>query len=432
MTTVPEAIRIGIWCAYGETLVAADGIGVFVHQLARGLAGLDEAGTVVLAVHAGDESAVAETVAVGEGRIATATVHRFTCAARWRVKWLQSRQRRLCAAIAAGSTAPNLLVQRQRNEARLDRMFSRQRLTMPAETGACDVWLLPHVDVYRPFDVPTVVVVHDMVPLHFADVIPARKIGAFHRHCQRLVERSALVGTMSRTIRDVDVVGMLGCPPEKVCVVPGAIPTDFGALLARDELVRRYPVAGRPYLLYPAGYRSYKNHRILVESLARLHAQGHTELNLVFTGFAGMPHDLAQQISAAGLTNQVHVLGVVERAELAGLYQQAAATVVPSLYEQGSYPVLEAIHWGCPAAASDIPALREYLEPLRGTVPLFDPHDPASIAATIQEMLGERSRLVGTQQAALKMLGRRTWEDVAAEWVDVFAAAMSLSPLAKS
>ena len=42
MTTVPVAVRIGIWCAYGETLVASDGIGVFVHQLARGLAGLDE------------------------------------------------------------------------------------------------------------------------------------------------------------------------------------------------------------------------------------------------------------------------------------------------------------------------------------------------------------------------------------------------------
>ena len=424
-------MRIGIWCAYAETLAPSAGIGVFVHNLARGLGKIEGVKDIVLAVHAGDESVVGETVALGQGRFSTAAVQKLPRRFRWRVKWLRARQRRLCHRIAAGHDSVRLRSQLDSNEARLDQLYAAQQISMPPGVEACDVWLLPHVDVYRRLDAPTVVVVHDMVPLHFPGVIREKQLEAFRRHCQRLVDLATIVGTMSKTICQVDIVGLLGCSPEKVRIVPGAIPADFGTPLARDELVRRYPVAGRPYLLYPAGYRPYKNHRILVESLARLHAQGHTDLNLVFTGFAGMPQELAQQISAVGLTNQVHVLGVVERPELAGLYQQAAATVVPSLYEQGSYPVLEAIHWGCPAAASDIPALREYLEPLRGTVPLFDPHDPASIAATIQDMLDERSRLVGTQQAALKMLGRRTWEDVAAEWVEVFAAAMTSSPVAK-
>ena len=130
----------------------------------------------------------------------------------------------------------------------------------------------------------------------------------------------------------------------------GSIPTDFVKPVSRDELLRQYPAVGRPYLLYPAGYRSYKNHSVLIDALARLHAEGHSDLDLVFTGFNGMPDELARQISSLNLNGRVHALGVVKRSELAGLYQQAAITVVPSVYEQGSYPIVEAIHWGCPAS----------------------------------------------------------------------------------
>ena len=170
--------------------------------------------------------------------------------------------------------------------------------------------------------------------LHFHDVIQ-KKVESFQASLSAISQpRGTLVGTMSQTIRDVDIVGLLGCPPEKVRVVRGSIPTDFVKPVSRDELLRQYPVVGRPYLLYPAGYRCYHVLGILVDTLARLHAESHSDLDLVFTGFNGMPDELARQISSLNLNGRVHALGVVKRSELAGLYQQAAITVVPSLYEQ--------------------------------------------------------------------------------------------------
>ena len=420
-------MKIGIWCAYDETLGMHQGIGVFVHNLVRELAKLDEVESIVLVVHAGTESVMEETLLLGEGRILTAAVQKFPWLMRLRLKWRLKRQRRLCNRIAAGGNSRSNLLRREKNEAHLDQLYSSQQIDMPSNVDSCDIWLLPHTGVYRQFDSPTVAVVHDMVTLHFHDVIQKKRIESFRRHCERLVNRATLVGTMSQTIRDVDIVGLLGCPPEKVRVVRGSIPTDFVKPVSRDELLRQYPVVGRPYLLYPAGYRSYKNHSVLIDALARLHAEGHSDLDLVFTGFNGMPDELARQISSLNLNGRVHALGVVKRSELAGLYQQAAITVVPSLYEQGSYPIVEAIHWGCPAACSGITALREYLEPLDSTVPFFDPRSTADLCKVVIEVLTDRVNTVSIQQAALKHMSERTWQAVAEDWRNVLQEAIQRS-----
>ena len=420
-------MKIGIWCAYSETLTPNAGIGVFVHNLARGLAKLAEVENIVLAIHAGDESLVGETLSIGEGNISTAAVKKLPWLARFKSKRLMKRQRRICDRIAAGENSQSNLIRRDKNEAHLDQLFSSQRVNMPPKIDSCDVWILPHVAVYRRFDSPTIPIVHDMVPLHFHDVIKKKKLESFRRHCQRLVDHATLVGTMSKTIQDIDIVGLLGCPPEKVRIVTGAIPTNFGKPLSRDELLRQFPVAGRPYILYPAGYRSYKNHGVLIEALAQLHAEGHPDLDLVFTGFTGMPNELARQIASVNLSGRVHAVGVVKRSELAGLYQQAAVTVVPSLYEQGSYPIVEAIHWGCPAACSGIAALREYLEPLDNTVPFFDPRSAAELCRVVIGVLSDRTNTVSIQQAALKHMSKRTWQVVAEDWRNVLLEAIQRS-----
>lgn len=107
-------MRIGIWCACAEILAPSAGIGVFVHNLARGLGKIEGFDSIVLAVHAGDESVVRETVAMGQGRFSTAAVEELPWRFRWRVKWLRARQRRLCNRIAAGHDSARLRSKREK------------------------------------------------------------------------------------------------------------------------------------------------------------------------------------------------------------------------------------------------------------------------------------------------------------------------------
>lgn len=415
-------MRIGIWCGYGHTLVPTEGIGVFTHALARGFARLAGVEDVMMVVHAGDEPLVAETVAAGAGRIHLASLQRQAWIDRWRWKALRRRHRRVCDRRAADGDRDALGAELDKVERAIDRLFSRQRMEEPADLRTRDVWLLPHVAVERRLAAPTVVVVHDMVPLHFSGVIKDADLESFRRRSSRIAHEAALVGTMSRTIRDVDIVGLLGCRPEKVRVVLPATPDDLGTPASRDAVVQAIPAAARPFLLYPAALRPYKNHARLIEALAILRKQRHPDLELVFTGFTPLPPELASRAARLGLVSAVHAVGKVDRPVLARLYRDALATVVPSLYEQGSFPVLEAIGCGCPAMVSDIPAFREAFVAFGGAMPMFDPLSPQSMASAVTTVLADREGVMRRQAALLPI---RSWDDAASDWLAVLREAVS-------
>ncbi|NBP51814.1 MAG: hypothetical protein EBU70_11695, partial [Actinobacteria bacterium] len=278
-------MRIGIWCAYGKTLEATDGIGVFVHNLARGLVEIDAVERVELLVHAGDEPLVADSVTAGSGRVGTIALQRLRLVDRWR--WGREVSRRLAI------------------ERAIRGIFGGQRVSEPHAFEACDVWLLPHVAVERRFRAASVVVVHDMVPLHFDGVVKRSDLASFRRRSCSAVEDATLVGTMSRTIRDADVVGLLGCDPAKVRVVPPATPMEIGEAEEEPSPAIR-AATSRPFLLYPAAFRPYKNHATLLAALAELSRRGRTDLGLVFTGSGAVPSEFEPLVSQLGLRGRVH------------------------------------------------------------------------------------------------------------------------------
>lgn len=415
-------MRIGIWASYGSTLLPTEGIGVFTHALARGFAASPGVMDVQLVIQAGDAPLVGETVAAGRGRIHVAELLRQPRLDRWRWKVLRRRHRRLCDRLARADDEC-LASRRDGVERAVDALFARQVMKEPGGVAPRDVWLLPHVAVERPFAAPTVVLVHDMAPLRFPGLVKAADRESFRRRGQRIVREAALVGTMSRTIRDDDIVGLLGCQAAKVRVVPPATPDDLGSPADREALLAAVPAAARPFLLYPAAWRPYKNHAALVAALADMRRHGRSDMQLICTGFGPLPAELAGHVARLGLTGAVHAVGSVERPVLAALYHAAAATVVPSLYEQGSFPVWEAIRCGCPVACSDLPALRESFAALGGAVPFFDPRSPSAIAAAVTALLLDRDGVRRRQQQAAAALPARTWLDVASDWLAVLREA---------
>ena len=436
-------MKVGIWCAYGKTLTVTDGIGVFAHGLAKYLALSPRVNAVVLAIHAGDESQVAATVAAGAGKIRSVSLETLPLVPRWRRKVLRWRHRRLSQQYArrGDSGGQNGDVWEGRLEASLAKTEAETAavlagqaasdprvLAMPGE-GGCDVWVLPHVSVERGFSSATVVLIHDMVPLRERGLIKPHDLASFRRRSQAIAERSTLIGCMSESIRDSDLVGLLGCPLEKIRVVRPAVPDDIGFAATDDEPACRdtsEPPAGKepPYLLYPAAFRPYKNHELLIDALPLLDRLGIPPLQLLLTGEPPLPRQLQEQAAAAGVRDRVHVVGRVDRARLEQLYRGAAATVVPSRHEQGSFPVLEALACGCPVAVSDIPSLREAFAPLGAAMPFFDPASPASLAETLAAMLRDPEAVCQAQAAGFERLRSRSWSEAAEEWIDVLAEAI--------
>jgi glycosyltransferase involved in cell wall biosynthesis len=432
-------MRIGIWCDYGFTLEPSEGIGVFVDNLARGLVRADPSCQVVLKAHQGQERVLDSTVAGG--------LNRISVIAGPRMSRLRRRVVRNCKKIRRALNQPT----RKRPLAfHIDQLGKRivEHLIAPstaelnAHIDSCDVWLLPYVGCEQDFSRPTVVAIHDLVCYHFPDMMQPAKLAALKRLIDRVSNRATLAACMSEFICKHDLIGTLDLPINRVRVIKAAVPDDFGMGQAQPMPGDAAPVinaphaslkgllpfpAETPFLFYPAAFRTYKNHRCLVDALHLIKQRSNVAWKLVFTGIHRCPKPLEAQIARLGLKNDVVVLKKVSRAALEQLYRSAFATVVPSLYEQGSFPIMEALHCHCPVAASDIPALREQFADMRGSMFFFDPHSPATLVPVIESIWNDRASVIESQARGFSSLRQNTWEKSAQEWLLIFREAIELS-----
>jgi glycosyltransferase involved in cell wall biosynthesis len=158
----------------------------------------------------------------------------------------------------------------------------------------------------------------------------------------------------------------LGLDPARVHVVHSGV--DHERFRPGDE-------QREPFLLYPARPWPHKNHARLYEAFAQLR-QRRPGLRLVLTGGGDF----------GALPDGAELRGLVSDEELASLYRRASALVFPSLYEGFGQPPLEAMASGCPVASSNAAALPEIVG---DAARLFDPLDPAAIAAAVDDVLDD-------------------------------------------
>jgi glycosyltransferase involved in cell wall biosynthesis len=240
--------------------------------------------------------------------------------------------------------------------------------------------------------VPVVVTVHDLAVL--------RHPGTFNpwtrRYSRFAVPRVARAARRLIAVSEFtrgEIVELLGVPAERIRVIPNAVGEPF---------VPDGPAADGDYVLAVGTLEPRKNLGLAQQAAGR---RG-VELRVVGArGWGGVDVD--------------GWLGRVSDQELAELYRGARCLVYPSLYEGFGIPVLEAMACGTPVVTSAGGATEEVAG---GAAVLVDPHDPAAIAAGIEEAVARRVEL---RARGLERAAQFTWERVAAETRAVSEEAVS-------
>lgn len=202
--------------------------------------------------------------------------------------------------------------------------------------------------------------------------------GAWYRWLfGRLARHSTTLVTVSAFSRQRLALA-LGVPEGRFAVVPGA-GEHLDRIAADLSVLRAHALDRRPFLLAVGSRNPTKNLERLLESWRSI---GQADLPLVLVGGAN-----ARVFGRAGANlgeADVIDLGPVDDPTLKALYQHALALVFPSLYEGFGLPLLEAMHCGCPVAASSAPALRES----GGDAALyFEPSSAQSIAQALRRLI---------------------------------------------
>ena len=220
--------------------------------------------------------------------------------------------------------------------------------------------------------VPGVITMHDLQPLANPERFGLIKGTYIRLMAPRSVRSADRVLCLSEFVAN-DVITRVGSDRSRIRIVPCGV-DDPGASFdqkLRDEVLERFSLSGRPFILYPAITYPHKNHITLVAAFARL-SESHPDLRLVLTGGSGSSEDVvAATIDAYGLSTKVIRTGRIPESELDLLYRSATAMAFPSLYEGFGVPMLEAMSRGCPIVASRVGALPdvvadagEFVEPL--------------------------------------------------------------------
>lgn len=206
---------------------------------------------------------------------------------------------------------------------------------------------------------PTVVTIHDLIPL----LLPAYRGGAMQRAYTRLVSwtsrRTAAILTVSEAAKR-DIVAHLHVPPQRVHVVyhgPNQEGADAPNAAELTQVKQRYTLPDR-FFLYLGGFDVRKNVAGLIAGYARYRScGGDPNVKLVLAGtlptadtpFFPDPRRLARE---AGLAEDVHCCGWVDEADKQAIYTLATAFVFPTLYEGFGMMVLEAMQAGAPVVTS--------------------------------------------------------------------------------
>lgn len=181
------------------------------------------------------------------------------------------------------------------------------------------------------------------------------------------------------------------------------------------------------YLLRVGNYYPHKNVEGLLRAFAFLiqHPTSNIkDLKLVLVGKKDYFYERMEQlVQKLGIGSNILFLDNIGDSELARLYKNAAATIVPSFAEGFSLTAVEAMSVGSPIVASDIPVHREVCA---DAVIYFDPNNVNIIAERIGFALdlNERSRkelIAQGKKQALKF----SWQKMAKETLKVYKSVSS-------
>lgn len=238
---------------------------------------------------------------------------------------------------------------------------------------------------------PTLVTIHDLIPLHFANHFPSGIKGQFHFQKQKLALKMVSLVITDSFASQKDIVNFLKIPENKIAVIylaadalfrPMTNYALFQSVLARYRLPQRF-------ILYVGDINWNKNIPGLIKAFYQIKNQN-SEVKLVFVGKAFLDSNLpeAQQINALikdlHLENDVLKLGFVPTEDLVVIYSLATVYCQPSFWEGFGLPVLEAMSCGVPVIVGNRGSLTEIVAE---TGLLVDPESINSMAAGLQKAL---------------------------------------------
>jgi glycosyltransferase involved in cell wall biosynthesis len=281
----------------------------------------------------------------------------------------------------------------------------------PVNQLAIELFHCPHYNLPLGIKCPSIVTVHDLIPLVRPDLLPDRKA---HWYASWMLPHAARRAVHILTVSEYtkqDIVRCLKIPDSKVTVIYNGVGEAF-RLLTKDEKEAFRLSRGLPnrFVLFVGLLKPHKNIVRLLQAFGSLRVKG---LTLLLVGRRDRRyHELNRALSNGPLNRNVIHLSHFSYEDLPLLYNTAECLVLPSLYEGFGLPVLEAMACGTPVVCSQATSLPEVV---RDAAFMVDPLSVDSIKEGIERGLRDDSYRSEKIKRGFVRAKQFRWQDTAAK-----------------
>jgi glycosyltransferase involved in cell wall biosynthesis len=311
-----------------------------------------------------------------------------------------------------------------------------EQLTGPSAARKAGVDLF-HVPYFAPPllpRTPTVVTIHDVIPMRLPAYQPNSKVKAYMRLVAQASHNATAIITISQHARQ-DIINALKLPPERIHVIYEAAGDEYQPVIDQEKLAAtraRYGV-GKRYIFYLGGMDQRKNVTQLVRAFAHLHRQiGDPDLQLLIAGNPDKqqgplfpdPRPVAADL---GMTGQI-IYRFIEEEDKPAMYSGASLFVFPSLYEGFGLTPLEAMSCGAPVVCSNRTSLPEVVGE---AAIMIDPDNLQELVAAMRRVLTDHELQNDLRARSLQRAALFNWHKTAAETIAVYEEAHARKSMLK-
>lgn len=235
------------------------------------------------------------------------------------------------------------------------------------------------------WNIPTLITLHDLQQEYYPEFFSEEELKLRNKYYKKSAIECDHILVSFNHVKE-DIVKFYNIPIEKITVTHLGIENRFKCIdvIEKDDLFNKFNIKNN-FIFYPSQTWKHKNHIKLLDALVILRDKYKRKIYLICTG--NMDNDfkhIREHINKNKLNEQVSFLGFVSIAELYSLYIYSDLVVIPTLYEAGSFPLIEAMSLKKPVICSNVTSLPETIGDNRF---VFNPNNEIEMAKMILDML---------------------------------------------
>jgi len=275
--------------------------------------------------------------------------------------------------------------------------------------------------------VPTVVTIHDLIPMILPEYRGNWRVRLYTSLAAASAQQASLILADSQASRR-DILRKLAVPESRVRVVYLAPAPHFQPAQTWQQIVdikKKYNLP-EDFVLYLGGYDARKNLNALLHAFTWVSGTLHDSFPLVLAGkiptqdSALFPNPL-RMARELGIEQFVVTPGWIAEEDIPLLYAAAAVFVYPSRYEGFGLPVLEAMACGTPVVTTNAASIPELAGPAAFQL---DPSDTKHIAAPILRLCTEEDSRDDLIERGFAQVEKFSWQKTAQETLQAYRACL--------